>query len=79
MKETTLEMERSAAVIERHRVERELEIAKAKNAKLRAALEDARIALTFYRDWMREKKETRYPFGEDVEIAINTLLAEVTK
>lgn len=42
-------------------------------------LTDARIALTFYREWMYERSviaKTTYPFGIEVEEKIAALLAE---
>jgi len=51
----------------------------ATNAALLAALENARIALTFYRERMeREEPGTTYPFGVDAETAARTAIEEAT-
>lgn len=49
----------------------------ARIAELEAALSNARIALTFYREWMLAQDEnacTRYPFGVDAENVARELL-----
>ena len=37
---------------------------------LKGLLENSRIALTFYREWMFSHAETRYPFGHEIESEI---------
>ena len=44
--------------------------------ELLAALEDARIALSFYREWMKEHpSETVYPFGNATERLARDVIA----
>ena len=48
----------------------ELEAMQARITELEKALGDARIALTFYREWMDRRSQTnheRYPFGIEAE------------
>jgi len=50
--------------------QREIDELTARIAELEAALSNARIAMTFYREWMLAQDEnscTRYPFGIDAE------------
>ena len=42
---------------------------------LKGLLENSRIALTFYREWMFSHAETRYPFGHEIESEIALKLA----
>lgn len=47
--------------------------------KLLEALENARIALTFYREWMsKEHSETNYPYGNDCEKKAREIIAKAT-
>ena len=52
------------------------------NARLREALEDARVALTFYAAWMKDDERGcheghshTYPFGQDAEKSARAALA----
>lgn len=48
----------------------------ARVTELEKALKNARIALTFYREYVTSHDFTRYPFGEQVEYAARKLLGE---
>ena len=55
----------------------ELDAIAARIAELEAALQNSRIALTFYRQWLLDanpQTETAYPFGKKAENAARALL-----